>query len=65
MDPGLRRNLLAVGIMGDPEIRDSELRHTAAVTTLAYALQEPLRSKAEAAAPTLDGTIAEHTDLLH
>jgi Mrp family chromosome partitioning ATPase len=55
MDPELGRNLVELGMIRDVEIKDSGVKFTLSLTTLACPFQDQLVSQAKAAVVALDG----------
>jgi Mrp family chromosome partitioning ATPase len=55
MDPELKRNLVELGMVRDVEVKDSQVKFTLALTTLACPLKDQIIAEARAAVLALDG----------
>jgi ATP-binding protein involved in chromosome partitioning len=52
MDPELKRNLVELGMIRDVEVRDSQIKFTLALTTLACPLKDQIIAEAKTAVPS-------------
>ena len=63
LDPELKRNLVELGMVRDVEVRDSRVRFTLALTTLACPLTDQILDDARQAVLAVDGVQAVEVEL--